>query len=704
MPATEPLAEASYYDAAQLVLEAFEALLPIERLNVADYAAKHRWLANEGGGYVGLWQHAWAPYLREPMECLTSLDHLTVGVWGPGQSGKSSIGENALLRNVAIAPADALIYMQTDAALESFVKARLNPMIDQHPQMRDKLGPHAIDDSLHFKRFRGMRLELLTATLSNLISKSAPWIWGDEIDAYVKGLGDVKSLWDIRRQTFGRESKLLVTSHADLAEGLDPEQWNDGIAAIYRDSDRRLWWWPCPHCGAHSSPLPIAPRFMSIRYPVDAPLEEIFEAARLLCPVSGCLIEDKHRRAMNQAGFWAGLGQEVDEEGDVTGERIKHETAGFWIHGAMSLFTMGGIGGLARDRAKAERKFQQTGEIEDLQHVVAKRWGEPRVVPKAIGSVDAETLAERAAGEYGIELGQVAERVRFLTAGVDVQAAHFEIMVRGWGLKGESWIVDKYRRPADPALSPADWDALLGGLVQARYPLADGNNRVMAIRGIAFDSGGAPGVTAQAYDAWKRFAKLGAARRLGKLDGRDIWSIIPTKGAAGPHSAKLQTVYPDSARKDRKVGKTGAVPLGVFNANAFKDDLAGQLALALPDAWYVHFPPALRSKEKPHVFFEQVVAETRDAAGRWSRRHQGIRNEALDLMVMCHVVAHLHGLARIDWARPPAWAAEWDKNSMVSAGAPSKPAESVGVPVYPPSAAAPAGPPPKKRSLFSRLG
>jgi hypothetical protein len=34
-------------------------------------------------------------------------------------------------------------------------------------------------------------------------------------------------------------------------------------------------------------------------------------------------------------------------------------------------------------------------------------------------------------------------------------------------------------------------------------------------------------------------------------------------------------------------------------------------------------------------------------------------------MVLSHVVAHLHGLSRIDWANPPAWAADWDDNPAV---------------------------------------
>ncbi len=246
-----------------------------------------------------------------------------------------------------------------------------------------------------------MRVEFLSATHSNLISKSAPRIWGDEIDAYGEGLGDVKALWDVRRQTFGRESMLLVTSHPDLARGLDPETWTAGVMAIYADSDRRTWWWPCPECGAWSSPVPIASRVMRITYPEEAPLDEVEQAARLLCPVSGCLIEDRQRRAMNLAGRWIGLGQEIAEDGTITGERVKRDTAGFWIVGPMSPFALGGIGGLARARAKAERELATLGDEESLRQVMVKQWGEPmsrralsvRSMPRRWRSVPTASMA-----------------------------------------------------------------------------------------------------------------------------------------------------------------------------------------------------------------------------------------------------------------------------------------------------------------------
>ncbi|MDR5813328.1 phage terminase large subunit family protein [Caballeronia sp. LZ033] len=704
--------EAAYARAGAIASKALEGLVPPKRISVAEYALDHRRLQNEGGGYVGKWTHDITPYLVEPMECVTSLDYLTTAVVGPGQSGKTEIAQNWLLKSVANDPGDILWYMQTDPGLEAYVKGRINPMIDLHHEMRENLGRRPIDDSIHFKRFRGMKVEFLSATYSNLINKSAPRIVADEIDAYPDNLGDIKALLDIRRQTFGRQSMILAVSHPDLARGINPDKdWTAGVMAIYGDSDRRVWYWRCPHCGAWSSPAPTAERYMTLHYPEDGTLDEIEAQTRLLCPVSGCLIEDSERREMNRTGRWIGRGQTISQDGVVTGELVRTKTAGFWILGVMSPFVLGGIGALARARVKAERELEVSGDDNTLRQVMVKQWGIPYSPPRALGSVDANDLADRAERETPLQV--VPEGVRFMTCVADCQLSHFEWLVRGWGEHGESWIIDRGRLPADPAASPEDWDKLLTDVFMQTYPLADGSGRRMGMRGSGYDSAGQPGVAQQAYAAWTRWRRERAARLFGKIGGRDVWSIIPTKGGTSINGPKLNVVYPDTSRAANKRANAGTVPIASFNPNLFKDDLVGQLRCGETGAWYVHFPHALRSKEQPHAWFEQIVSEHKLPTGRWEKINPSARNEALDLMVMSHVVAHLHGLSRIDWAKPPSWAAPWDRNSLVSDPPKVVEAELVTVDGAPPAPAAETPraaavksttePGQRKKSLISRM-
>lgn len=653
-----------YATARDIIRPQIVQIRPRVRQTVSQYAVRHRKLFNDGGGHKGDWSNDTAPYLVEPMDCLTDLQYLTVAVVAPGQSGKTTIAENWLLKSACDDPADMLWYMQTDDSLEAYVKDRIDiKLIEKHPIMLDKLGKRPSDNSLHFKRFAGMRAEFLSATHANLINKAAPRVVADEVDAYPASLGDVKALLDIRRQTYGRQSKLLAISHPDRARGLKPAEWTDGVMAIYGDSDRRVWYWQCPDCGAWSSPCPTAARVMTISYPEDGTLEEIEREARLLCPVNGCLIRDDYREEMNRYGRWIGLGQEISEDGIVTGERQRFSTAGFWIVGAMSPFVLGGIGGLARARVKAEREREATGEDKSLRNVMVKGWGTPYSPPKRTGTVDANELADRA--QRDLKLGVVPAGARFLTIAIDVQLKYFEYLVRGWGERGENWVIDRGVQVASPASSPADWDVLLAQVIEKSYPLADGSGRHMRIRGAGYDSGGAPGVTQQAYAAWTRWKQRGRVKVYGRVGGRDVYSIVPMKGHDRLDAKKLLVVYPDTSRQANQRAARGNVPLAYFNANQFKDDLAGQLMVAEEGAFFCHFPFALRSDDQPHLWFEQLVAERPDAAGRWRKVHSNARNEALDLMSMNHVIAHLHGVSRIQWDRPPPWAATWDRNTMI---------------------------------------
>jgi hypothetical protein len=406
---------APYASASAIMLACLESFLPPERLSVPAYACKNRWLDNAGGGHVGLWSNNRVPYTVLPSERLDSIEHTTIAIVGPGQVAKTVAAENWLLRSVEADPANFLWYMQSDEGVEAYVKSRINPMIDTHDGMKARLGTKAVDDSLHFKRFRGMTVEFLSAHPKTLINKSAPRIVADEIDNWLL-LGDVKGMLDIRRQTFGRQSKLLAISHPDMAKGLDPAtDWTAGIMSIYADSDQCVWYWRCPQCGATSSPAPTAKRVMVIKYPEDpdVPLDVIEREAHLLCPVNGCAIADHHREAMNLDAFnrfggWIGDGQEISEGGEVTGELVSRDTAGFWIHGAMSPFVIGGIGGLARARVKAEREAEVSGEdaairqVRRRRHPGRTRRSQPRPGRRARGRPVHHPLRRRA--EMGLRL------------------------------------------------------------------------------------------------------------------------------------------------------------------------------------------------------------------------------------------------------------------------------------------------------------
>lgn len=682
----------AFADAGRLLRETLAGFLPPERISVAEWASTHRWVKSPAGINLSRWAHETAPYLRGPMEALSDDTLSTVAIVGPAGCGKTMAAENWLLASIHGDPAAFLWYGPTDPIVDSYVKDRIEPMLDAHESIIGAKRSGQGRDSISYKRFTGMAAQFVTYTPSNLTNKHVARIVADEVDAYDLNMGDPQAVLNYRRRAAGAGSMLCLISHPDRATGMDPTRdWKSGIMAAYADSDRRTWWWQCPECGEHSSPNPGTARHMVLHYAEGAPLDEVSDSARLLCPHCGSLLEEHHRKAMLQRGQWLCEGEEIDAQGRKSGQRRPISTAGFWIVGAMNAFLPGGIGELAREREKARLLAESDGDDRALRQVMVKGWGIPYSPPRQVGAIDAETLVERA--EAALPLRQVPEGVRVITASVDAQANRFELLARGWGIGGESWIIDHQVIPAEPATSAKDWDDLLKKLHGLAYPLADGSGRVMRVRAAGYDTGGEAGVTEQAYAAWRRAKAKRMTRLAGRIEGRDAWMLLGLKGSSSMAAPRINLGYPDSARKDRRAKARGEVPILFFNPNLLKDALAGQLGKAAPGANYVHFPAALKAKDGPHLFFEQLAAERRKPNGAWEPITDRTRNEATDLMVMNDALARLHGVNRIAWERPPAWAAPWDENSMVTLPEAAAPQPEAARPVAP--AVQPAPPVPR---------
>ncbi len=646
----------AFADPRAVIADALAALLPAEPIGVGAFAEQHRAILNPGG-YSGAFTFEPVPYLRGPHDALIDRRFDTVALVGPGQSAKTTTAENWLLHTVCVKPAKMLWFMQDDKAVEAYVKDVIDPMINGHDMLRSRLGLRPVDDSLHYKRFRGMSVELLSATKGNLISKKGARIIADEIDAWKAELGNPLDLLDVRRQAQGTDTTIFALSHPDRAGGQAEKDWNAGIMAIYRDSTRCRWWWPCDECREWSSPCPGAERFMELVFDRQGELDAVAASARLLCPCCGALLDDAARIRMNRAGKWAGRGQLVRRDGTIEGDLIAHQVAGYWVVGVMSEFTKDGLGGLARARVAAERLFEAESDATTLKEVICKRWGFPFDPPKPPGALDPEVLAARAE-DYDLKV--VPEGVRFLTAACDVQKGKFVIQVEGWGRDLERWIVDRFdvvksRRldadgdplPLDPAGFSEDWCVLEEHLLSLVYPLADGSGRFMKIRTAAADSGGEDGVTSNAYAAWRLFRRLRMGARFTLM-----------KGTGAPSAPRVAMSYPDSKRKDHHAGARGEIPVFFVSSLLMGDALANDLQRPAPGPRYIHF-----SRELPPAFFEEYCAEQRDKNG-WSRKG-ATRNESWDLSKYNHALAILLKGERIDWSRPPPWAAPWDENSEV---------------------------------------
>lgn len=666
-PAPPPLPD--FVDPADLARKALERLEPPRRITVSEAAARHRILRNPGGGYSGPWQNDQVPYCREPMDMVTNRRKRGLVFVAGAQSAKTeALILNPVCYSVIYDPADMAIVTMSDAEARDFSRRRLDRMNAASLDMWRRLDRGGSGDNVFDKAYRGMLLSIGAPTIRFLSSKPIPRVGFTDYDRMpddVDGEGAPFDLGMKRTQTFG--SRGITIAESSPGRPIQKAKWTPstpheappttGILALYNRGDRRRWYWPCPHCGEY-----FEGAFRHLWWPPDAGPAEAADDVRMICPANGCVIEPKHKRAMNEAGVWVPEGTAVSEDGVLSGTPRRSEIASYWLKGTASAFQPWGQ--LVSNYLAAVAEYETTGSEQALKTTVNVDQAEA-YLPKAAEantSLEADVL-ERRAEPYPIRV--VPAAARFMTAAVDVQGNRFEVLVRAWGVKLESWVVDRFtlfkaedggaERPLDPARHAEDWDLLFDAILARRYPLAEDDTCGLAVAVMTVDSAGQPGVTPQAYDFYRRAKKRGCAGR-----------VALTKGASTAAAPRIRMTLPDSDRKDRHAQARGEIPVWQFNTNSLKDELANQLGREEPGAQFVHLSRDLRDAEPPHTFFEELTAEERGPDGKWKKVKP--RNETFDLMVMSHVGVLALKADRIDWAAgAPPWAAPLAENALVAA-------------------------------------
>lgn len=245
---------------------------------------------------------------------------------------------------------------------------------------------------------------------------------------------------------------------------------------------------------------------------------------------------------------------------------------------------------------------------ESLRVFINTSLGEPwedqvqRIEPQGL-------LARREDYGAGIE---APAAVACLTAGVDTQDDRFELLVLGWGLGEEKWVVDWRQIPGDPRR--AETKAALLEALTRRYTHAFGV--ALPIHAACLDSGGHR--TDDVYDFVLAHQHLRCYATIGR-------SGLSGKPLVGPPSPKRY------GRNPRPV------PLYTVNVDDGKSAIASSLGIAAPGPGYLHLPAGVETVDES--FVAQLTAEqlvTRHKAGVAYQVWVQIRaeNHALDCAVL----------------------------------------------------------------------
>ena len=567
-----------------------DGLRPEAQLTVSEWADRYRMLSSKASAEPGPWRTSRTPYLREPMDCLSSSSTVQrVVMMFAAQTGKTEAGSNWLGYCIHHAPGPLLAVQPTVEMAKRLSKQRLESMITDTPVLAERIAPSRSRDSgntMFSKEFPGGML-LLTGSNSATGLRSTPcrYVFLDEVDAFpldVDGEGDPVSLAEKRATTFARR-KILLTSTPTIKDF-------SRIEAEYERSDQRRFYVPCPSCGAMQWL-----KWAQLKWEKNEPSTAAYE-----CEACQERFGELHKPALLRQGEWRAT---APSDG---------RTAGFQLSGLYSPL------GWLSWADMVDEFLRSKADAPMLKSFVNTRLAETFAEDYA-SKVSATGLMERC--EH-YKPGVVPDGGLAVTVGVDVQDNRLAISVWAWGRDEEGWLLDHQEIYGDP--SRADLWKQLDALVLREWPHADG--RGIRPHVVAIDSGGH--YTAEVYQYARERARQGVIA----IKGASQRGKPPIgKGSKVDLNAKGQTM------------KRGAIvhPVG---SDTIKTTLFGRIRHSEPGPGYLHF-----HMEATVEYFEQLTAEKQVlrynrsgfATREWVKKPSA-RNEALDCLVyayaaLCHL-------------------------------------------------------------------
>ncbi len=581
-------------------------LTPESFLAVSEWADRYRMLSSKSAAEPGRWRTSRTPYLQEIMDHLSPHSPVQRIVFMKGaQIGGTECGNNWIGYVIHMAPGPMMAVAPTVELAKRNSKQRIDPQIDETPELRELVKPARARDSgntILSKEFRGGILVMTGANSAvGLRSMPARYLFMDEVDGYpgdVEGEGDPILLAERRSATFQKRRKIFLVSTPTTK----------GVSRIQREfenSDQRYFHVPCPHC-EHFQPL----RFTQLRWHEGKPQE-----AQYACEECGALIDEHHKTQMLARGRWV---KSAESDGRTVGYHLSS------LYSPVGWFSWG-------DAAEMFENAQANPEL--MKGFVNTVLGEP--YEEEYEAPEWKRLYER---RETYAMGMVPEGGLFLTAGADVQKDRIECEVVAWGRQKESWSVDYHVLSGDTAM-PEVWEKL-EELLRRDFHHAGGGT--LPIRVLAVDSGYA---TQDVYGWVKTHPQAswgGSGARASSPR-----TVVAVKGRDTETALILSVSKADVGSKKRG--------LRVWNVSGpiAKMELYRWLKLDRPTKDDEPFPPGTcHFPEYAEEYFKQLTAEKRVIKlhkgfprASWEKdptRH----NEALDCRVYARAAASIYGLDR----------------------------------------------------------
>ena len=542
------------------------------------------------------------------------------------QSGKTDSLLDVIGARLDQRPAPIIYVGPTKDFLTDQFEPRLMALLDEAQTLKDKvIRGRRMKKTL--KWVAGVRVRLAHAGSSSAL-KSDPAALAlvdefDEMAANVKGQGDVLGLIEARGITYAdfvtaitsTPSQGMVETHLDPGSGL--EFWSDGdpddiaspIWKLWQSGTKHHWAWPCLHCGDY-----FIPRLRHLRWPKNATPAMARRDSFIACPhCGGVLTDTEHKREMNARGVYVAPGQTVEKDGTVHGDPPDSTTFSVWVSGLASPFVSWG------QRAETYLSALVSSDPSQIQTAMNANFGELYSIS---GSGDAPEWQEIMQRRLPYRRGDVPDGVVRVVMGVDVQKLSLFYVIRGFGARGTSWLLDYGQ-----LYGHTDDDQVWTDLADLMMSPIGG----LHVEKVFIDSGFRPNKP----DAGDEHKVYEFARRYS-------WLVTPTKGKDvqnPPYRVSKIEVKPSGKKL------VYSINLAWLSTDFFKSLLVSRIRTPSEFAGGFFVPDDIDED-----YCRQIVSEVRivnRATGKpeWVRR--GRANHLLDCEALCAAAAYTLNVQRI---------------------------------------------------------
>jgi phage terminase large subunit GpA-like protein len=675
-------------DAVKVVDAAWRrGLRPPPLFSLSEYADRHFKLGPKEVE-PGPWRTARAPYLREPMDCLSpSSDIREVAVMKGAQLGFTKMFLIWLAYIIAVNRGEVMAILPKMKDTDTWLERQLGPMLVANPEVANLLD----SPSKYVKKFGGFAfIATWSSSASGLKSNNAPFVGMDEFDSFdhdADGEGPPEKIVEYRQQNFANAKTLYISTPTDIA--------TSKIYRAFSHGDKRRWFVPCPHCGHYQTLRVDRMDYGNAKHADDVAevtiqcvgcrrqIEEV-EKARWYDPANmlGVWIPTAKSPELVDAGIPAReIARRLQEKEDAGDPRC----ASFHIGGPAAPLGWDGVSW----RAIIIKMLNARGNTGEEFSFHTHTLGEPVEVKgdmpehRLIMARAEATLMEPAAAVFPGAIGTVAAKIPtsglVLNATVDVQGAgYLACELRAWGRNRESWSVGWFLIDGDPAKAEV-WKRL-AAVVERQYPHELGGT--LPLSAMAIDCGYRP---EPVYDFARKYARpLVSGQSFRIVSPR---TVIPVRGGADQvsliqgwstaqeaqkrfgqyvltisgHMAKL-SIY-DRLRLDTPAwGEDRVFPRGYIHLPRYDEDyyrgvVAEKLVMAEKTGRLTWVKAYGRNEPLDCAVYHEGLAEVQQLSGRteaqWASVERGLRGQAGEL------VARVERAAEPDFEVEPSYQDNW---------------------------------------------